>query len=67
MDTSDLRAAIRVAQSACRSAEKEAVYAQHALAEDSDEVEAASCAESAVSQALAYLDAAMRYCDEVES
>ena len=67
MDTSDLKAAIRVAQSACQSAEKEAVYAQRRLAEDSDEVEAASCAESAVSQALAYLDAALRYCDEVKS
>jgi hypothetical protein len=63
MDTSDLKSAIRVAQSACRTAEKEAVYAQRRLAEDSDEVDAASCAESAVSQALAYLDAALRYCE----
>ena len=67
MDTSDLKSAIRVAQSACRTAEKEAVYAQRRLAEDSDEVAAAEGAEYNLATALSLLDTAMRYCEKAES
>ena len=64
MDTSDLKAAIRVAQSACQTAEKEAVYAQHALAESADDVEAGAVAEYNISTALSLLDIAMRQCEK---
>jgi hypothetical protein len=67
MNTSDLKAAIRVAQSACQTAEKEAVYAQHTLAENDDDVEAAAAAEYNISTALSLLDIAMRQCRKEES
>lgn len=67
MDTSDLKAAIRVAQSACRTAEKEAVYAQHSLAENDDEIESAAGAEYNLATALSLLNTAMRFCERAES
>ena len=65
MDTSDLKAALRVAQSACQTAEKEAVYAQHRNDGDIDagEVENAAAAEYNIATALSLLDTALRYCD----
>ncbi len=67
MDASDLKAAIRVAQSACQTAEKEAVYAQHRNAEDAEEMQDAAAVEYNVATALSLLDTALRHCEKAES
>lgn len=66
MDTSDLRAAIRVAQSACRTARKEASFAEHALSENDHEKTYTGLIEATIHTALSYLEAAADDCDKID-
>lgn len=66
MDTSDLRASIRVAQSACRTARKEASFAEHALSENESEKAYAGLVEDSIHTALSYLEAAADECDKID-